>query len=101
LASRLSFFLWSSLPDDELLTLAAQDTLKDPQVLDAQIERMLDDPRSRALASNFAYQWLHLSKLDEINPDSAIFPYASGAGDLRNDYKKEIELFFHSIVKED
>lgn len=101
LASRLSFFLWSSLPDEELLMLAEQGKLQDPDVLNEQIERMLADPRSRSLASNFAYQWLHLSKLDEINPDEATFPYASGAGDPRSDYKKEIELFFNSIVKED
>lgn len=101
LASRLSFFLWSSLPDEELLTLAEAGELQKPEVLDAQIERMLDDPRSGTLGSNFAYQWLHLSKLDEITPDSATFPYASGAGDPRKEYKKEIELFFNSIVQED
>lgn len=101
LASRLSFFLWSSIPDDELLKVAMEDKLRDPAVLQAQVKRMLADPKSQALASNFAYQWLGLKKLDEINPDEAIFPYASGAGDLRPDFKKEIELFVDSVFRED
>lgn len=101
LASRLSYFLWSSVPDQELLSLAESGELAEPEVLEAQVQRMLQDPRARSLSSNFAYQWLHLSKLDEINADPGIFPYASGAGDLREDYKKEIELFFNSIVQED
>jgi len=101
LASRLSFFLWSSIPDQELLDLAIAGELSDPATLDEQIDRMIADPRSVTLASNFAYQWLHLSKLDEINPDGAIFPYAFGAGDLRPDFKEEIELFIDSIIRED
>ncbi|MDT8398191.1 MAG: DUF1592 domain-containing protein [Pseudomonadales bacterium] len=100
MASRLSFFLWSSLPDQELLDLAAADKLKDPEILEEQVLRMLADPRSRTLASNFAYQWLGLANLDDINPDRGIFPYASGAGDLRADFKKEVELFVDSVFRE-
>jgi hypothetical protein len=101
LASRLSFFLWSSLPDRELLDLAIAGELSDPSTLNTQIERMIADSKSSTLASNFAYQWLELSKLDEINPDGAIFPYAFGAGDLRPDFKTELELFVDSIIRED
>jgi hypothetical protein len=101
LASRLSFFLWSSLPDDELLQVAANNQLKDPLVLEAQVRRMLADERSRTLAENFAYQWLHLGKLDEIEPDNAVFPYAAGAGDLRPDFKQELNLFIDSVLRAD
>jgi len=101
LATRLSFFLWSSIPDRELLDLAIAGELSDPDTFDAQIDRMIADPRSSTLASNFAYQWLELSKLDEINPDGGIFPYAFGAGDLRPDFKRELELFIDSIIRED
>lgn len=101
LASRMAFFLWSSLPDQELLDLAATDKLSDPGILAGQVKRMLADPKSRSLASNFVYQWLELAKLDEINPDGSIFPYASGTGDLRPDFKTEIELFADSIFRED
>ncbi|MES2603830.1 MAG: DUF1592 domain-containing protein, partial [Pseudomonadota bacterium] len=101
LASRLSFFLWSSLPDDELLETAIADKLKDPDVLEQQVKRMLADPRSSALAENFAAQWLKLGKLDELNPDDKIFPYASGPGDLRPDFRKEISLFIDSVFRED
>ncbi|MBT5484117.1 MAG: DUF1592 domain-containing protein, partial [Gammaproteobacteria bacterium] len=80
LATRLSFFLWSSIPDRELLDLAKAGQLSEPDVMNQQIDRMIADPRSSILASNFAYQWLGLSKLDEINPDGAIYPYAYGAG---------------------
>jgi hypothetical protein len=101
LASRLSFFLWSSVPDDELLEVAFTDQLQDPGVLEAQIRRMLADPRSSALAENFASQWLHLGKLSEITPDPVLFPYAAGAGDLRPDFQQEIALFIDSIFRED
>jgi hypothetical protein len=101
LASRLSFFLWSSIPDDELLQAAINDRLKDPAELEAQVRRMLADPRSKALADNFAYQWLKLSKLDELEPDIRIFPYASGAGDLRPDFKEELARFIDSVFRED
>ena len=74
LASRLSFFLWSSIPDDELLDLAARGELGKPGVLERQARRMLADPRSRSLVSNFAGQWLHLRNLDSITPDLRLFP---------------------------
>ena len=101
LASRLSFFLWSSLPDQELLDLAAAGELSDPATLESQVMRMLADPRAETLASNFAYQWLALSKLDELNPDENIFPFASLAGDLRSDFVTEIGLFVNSVLQED
>ena len=101
LASRLSFFLWSSIPDDKLLQLAVEDKLHDKTVLESEIKRMLADPRSKALAENFAYQWLKLSKLDELNPDPATFPYAAGAGDMRSDFKQELSLFVDSIFRGD
>jgi mono/diheme cytochrome c family protein len=99
LASRLSFFLWSSLPDDALLEVAAADTLHDPQVLAAQVKRMLADDRAFTLSTNFGAQWLNLSKLAEITPEPSIFPYASGTADLREDFKKEIALFMDSIIR--
>src|SRR5205823_3126414 len=74
LASRLSFFLWSSIPDDELLDLAAKGRLHDSAVLQKQVRRMLDDPRSEALVSNFAGQWLYLRNLDVAKPDPDVFP---------------------------
>jgi mono/diheme cytochrome c family protein len=101
LASRLSFFLWSSLPDDALLELAAQKQLHEPEVLKAQVKRMLADPRAITIAKNFGSQWLNLTKLPEITPDPAIFPYASGAADLRGDFVQEITLFMDDIVRHD
>jgi mono/diheme cytochrome c family protein len=99
LASRLSFFLWSSLPDDTLLQLAAGGKLHDPAVLKGQVTRMLADPRAVSLSKNFGAQWLGLSKLPEIIPDAGIFPYASGAADLRGDFVEEITLFMDDIVR--
>ena len=101
LASRLSFFLWSSLPDDELLEIASRNQLHDPTVLAQQVKRMLASPRSESLATNFGFQWLNLAKLSEINPDGAIFPDASGAGDLREDFRTEIRLFIDNIFRGD
>jgi hypothetical protein len=98
LASRLSFFLWSTLPDQELLDLAAQNRLHDPQVLKQQVQRMLADRRSETLASNFGFQWLNVSRLDEIKPDPNLFPYA---GDPREDYRTELRMFMDSIFRED
>ena len=100
LASQLSFFIWNSIPDDELLDLAIAGALSDPAVLDAQIDRLLADPRSEALASNFVYQWLDMRRLDEVVPDRDVFPYASGLGDPREDYLTELELFADSIFRE-
>jgi hypothetical protein len=98
LASRLSFFLWSSIPDDELLDLAAKGTLKDPAVLERQVLRMLDDPRSEALVTNFAGQWLTLRDLDNRTPDPRLFPDFDE--NLRRAMRRETELFFESIVRE-
>ena len=101
LASRLSFFLWSSLPDDELLKLATESRLGKPDVLAAQVNRMLADPRAKALSDDFAFQWLHLSKLDEITPDRAQFPHASGLLDPRALFKEELRLFIDSVLRSD
>ncbi|HEY8520585.1 MAG TPA: DUF1592 domain-containing protein [Gammaproteobacteria bacterium] len=101
LASRLSFFLWSSIPDDELRELAARGELGDPKVLRAQVLRMLADPRSESLASNFAYQWLHLEKIEDLEPDRNLFPHSSRHNDQRKNFLKEITLFVDSIFRED
>jgi hypothetical protein len=99
LASRLSFFLWSSLPDEELLELAELETLHQPNVLDAQTRRMLADPRSSNLIDNFAAQWLYLRNLDSITPDLRQFPDFDD--NLRQSFRQETELFVESIVRED
>ena len=101
LASKLSFFLWNSIPDDELLQLAIAGTLKQPTVLERQVKRMLADQRSLTLSSNFVNQWLDMKRLDEIVPDSAVFPYASGRADPRRDFRTELTLFADSIFRED
>ncbi len=99
LASRLSYFLWNTVPDDELITAAAQGKLKDPLVLEKQVRRMLKDARSESLAVKFAGQWLHLPDLDAINPNTSYYPdYDQKLGDSM---KRETELFFDSIVRED
>ncbi len=99
LASRLSFFLWSSIPDDELLRLAAQGSLQTPTVLDRQVKRMLADPKAEALTQNFAGQWLHLRNVRNILPNSDLYPDFDD--NLRQAFKRETELLFQSIVKED
>jgi len=101
LASTLSFFLWNTIPDDELLQLGIDGRLKDPAVLEAQVRRMLADPRAITLASNFVHQWLDMKRLDEIVPDGAVFPYASGRLDPRPDFRTELTLFADSIFRED
>jgi hypothetical protein len=93
--------LWNTLPDDELLGLAMRGELADRAVLEAQVRRMLADPRAATLASNFVFQWLDLQRLNEVDPDANIFPYASGRGDPRADYLTELELFAQSIFAED
>lgn len=98
LASRLSFFLWSSLPDEELAGLAEQSKLQDQAVLRQQVRRMLDDPRSASLSQNFAAQWLHLRSLAAANPDSYLYPDSDD--NLLQSMRKETELFFASIVHE-
>ncbi len=97
-ASRLSFFLWSTVPDEELRKVAASGTLRQPEVLRKQVMRMLADPRSETLASSFAFQWLNISKLAEIDPDANIFPYA---GDPRADFRTELQMFIDSVFRED
>jgi len=99
LASRLSFFLWSSMPDDTLLDLAAAGRLRQPEVLEAQVRRMLADPKAGALVQNFAGQWLHIRNLQNIAPNTDEFPDFDN--DLRDAFRRETELFFASIVKED
>jgi hypothetical protein len=99
LASRLSFFLWSSIPDDELIHLAAEGKLKNPTVLEQQVRRMLADARSQALVDNFAGQWLYLRNLRGVAPDLESFPNFDD--NLRQAFKTETELFFGSIMHED
>lgn len=99
LASRLSFFLWSSVPDDELIDLAAQGKLKEPAVLEKQVRRMLADPKSEDLIANFTGQWLSVRSLKAMEPVVNLFPDFDD--NLRNAYQREIELFFESIVRED
>jgi hypothetical protein len=99
LASRLSFFLWGSIPDETLLNLAKNKQLSKPAVLEAQVHRMLKDPRSEALASRFAGQWLRLQDLDKVHPDAYLFPDFNQQ--LADAMIRETELFFNSIVKED
>jgi hypothetical protein len=99
LASRLSFFLWSSIPDNELLDAAERGDLHKPAVLERQVRRMLADSRSRTLVSNFAGQWLYLRNLDSITPDLRLFPDFDD--NLRQAFRQETEFFFDSIVRED
>jgi hypothetical protein len=99
LASRLSFFLWSSIPDDELLDLAERGRLKDSAVFEQQARRMIIDARASALVSSFAGQWLHLRNLASAAPDLEKFPYFDE--NLREAFRKETELFFESVLRED
>jgi len=99
LASRLSFFLWSSLPDDALLDAAERGELRHPPQLEQQVRRMLADPKARNLATNFAGQWLQLRKLDEITPDLRRF--IDFDDNLRQAFRQETELFVESVVRED
>jgi hypothetical protein len=99
LASRLSFFLWSSIPDDELITVASQGRLSHPAVMEQQVRRMLKDPRSDALVTNFAQQLLYLRNLPATSPDGIFYP--NWDDELRQGFKRESELFFESILRED
>ncbi len=99
LASRLSFFLWSSLPDDQLLDLADRGKLQDPVVFEQQVRRMLADRRARTLASNFAGQWLYLRNLSRVQPDPDAFPEFDE--NLRQAFQRETELLLEAIVRED
>ena len=99
LASRLSFFLWSSIPDDELIDIAAKGQLKDPAVLEQQVRRMLRDPKSQALVANFTGQWLGVRALRTAEPVVNLFPDFDD--NLRSAFQREVELFFASVVQED
>jgi mono/diheme cytochrome c family protein len=99
LVSRLSFFLWSSIPDDELRKLAMEKQIQQPEVLEAQVVRMLADERSESLIRNFAAQWLYLRNLESVIPDMRLFPDFDD--NLRQALRRETELFFESIVRED
>jgi hypothetical protein len=99
LASRLSFFLWSSIPDDELITVAARGRLGQPAVLAQQVRRMLKDPRSDTLVTNFGQQLLYLRNLPATSPDGVFYP--NWDDELRQSLKRESELFFDSIIRED
>jgi mono/diheme cytochrome c family protein len=98
LASRLSFFLWSSIPDDQLLDVAASGKLKQPAVLEAQVKRMLADPRSESMVTNFASQWLYLHDVDVKQPD--LFLFRDFDEGLRQSFERETELFLDSILRE-
>ncbi len=98
LASRLSFFVWSSIPDDELLEVAIRGELQNPSVLEAQTRRLLDDPRAKALVTNFAGQWLSLRNAAAVQPDEDQFP--DFGEDLRQGFRRETELLFESILRE-
>lgn len=98
LASRLSFFLWSSLPDDELLGRAARGELKDPALLDSEIHRMLADDRSQSMVTNFAEQWLYLRDIDAKQPDELLFPDFDDS--LRQAFRKETDLFLNAVLRE-
>ena len=99
LASRLAFFLWSAPPDDQLLTLASQGKLKDPNVLEQQVRRMMADARSEALSRNFAGQWLRLQNLKDLQPDDYQFPNYDK--NLFDSMRRETEIFFDSLMRED
>ena len=99
LASRLSFFIWSSIPDDQLIDVAAAGKLQEPAVLEQQVRRMLKDPRSAALVTNFAGQWLYLRNLAAATPDPRLFPDFDD--NLRQAFRRETELFFESIKTDD
>jgi cytochrome c551/c552 len=99
LASRLSFFLWSNIPDDELINLAGQGKLKDPAVLEQQVRRMVADSRSQELVKNFAGQWLGLRTLQSSTPEGTIYPDFDD--NLRQAMRTEAEMFFESVMRED
>jgi hypothetical protein len=101
LASRLSFFLWGSIPDDALLAAAGARQLHTPAQLEAQVRRMLADPKAKSLATDFGFQWLNMAKLDEIVPDRRLFPNASGTLDVRPLLKEELAQFLDSVFRSD
>ncbi len=99
LASRLSFFLWSSIPDDELLSVAEQGRVRDPKVLEQQVRRMLADPRARTLTTNFAFEWLKIRDMDALEPDPFVYPAFDRP--LRTALRREMEMFLDSVFRDD
>ncbi|HEV7714311.1 MAG TPA: DUF1592 domain-containing protein, partial [Steroidobacteraceae bacterium] len=99
LASRLSFFLWSQGPDEELLGLATAGKLHEPGVMEKEVQRLLADPRSKSLTTSFADQWLTVDEIDHIEPDPSLYPEFDGA--LRQAFRTEIEMFVDSVFSED
>ena len=99
LASRLSFFLWSSIPDEELRTAAEQGKLSDSKSLEHQVRRMLADPRAKTLTTNFAFEWLKVRDMDALEPDPYVYPAFDAA--LRSAFRREMEMFVTSIFQED
>jgi mono/diheme cytochrome c family protein len=99
MASRLSFFLWSSLPDEELLTAGEQGKLSDPKILEQQVRRMLADSRSKTLTTNFAFEWLKVRDMDRLDPDPYVYPGFDES--LRTAFRREMELFIDSVFRED
>ncbi len=99
LASRLSFFLWSTIPDDELLALAEQGKLHGPKIFAQQVRRMLADPKAEALVTNFAFEWLRVREVDKLDPDPVVYPNYNA--ELRTDFKREMDLWVGSIFHED
>lgn len=99
LASRLSFFLWGTGPDDQLIEMASQGQLRTPAVLERQVKRMLVDPRAESLSTNFAAQWLRLTGLAEMHPEPTIFP--DFTRNLAESMRREVELLFDTVVRED
>jgi len=99
LASRLSFFLWSTIPDEELLTAAEQGKLSDPKALEHQVRRMLADPRARTLTTNFAFEWLKVRDMDALEPDPYVYPAFNAP--LRAAFRTEMEMFVDSVFRED
>src|SRR5439155_3699421 len=98
-ANRMSYFIWCSMPDDELLDVAKSGKLLDPKVLEAQTRRMMEDPKSYSLAENFAPQWLQIRRLEDMRFDPAKFPGMDAS--LKKDMIQEAVLFFHEVMKED
>src|SRR5439155_14492994 len=99
LASRLSFFVWNTVPDAELVRVATNGTLHTAAVLDKQVRRMLADPKAETLSTRFAAQWLRLQDVEKLHPDALLFP--SFDNELAASYKRETEMLFDSIVRED
>jgi hypothetical protein len=99
IASRLSFFLWSSVPDQELLTAAEQGKLSDPKSLEHEVRRMLADPRAKTLTTNFAFEWLKIRDMNALEPDPYVYPAFDAS--LRNAFRKEMEMFVGSVFQED